>query len=40
VDEAIDLEATAPRSVKSKRLLAQIARDEGGNVKKAATGDP
>ena len=29
-----------PRSVVSKRLLADIARDEGGNVEKAATGDP
>ena len=29
-----------PRSVISKRLLADIARDGGGNVEKAATGDP
>ncbi len=29
-----------PRSVRTKRLLAQIARDEGGDVEKAATGDP
>lgn len=28
------------RSVVSKRLLADIARDEGGDVEKAATGDP
>jgi bifunctional non-homologous end joining protein LigD len=28
------------RSVVSKRLLAEIARDEGGDVEKAATGDP
>jgi bifunctional non-homologous end joining protein LigD len=31
---------TEPRSVVSKRLLAEIAIDEGGNVEKAATGDP
>lgn len=35
-----DITATKPRSVRTKRLLAQIARDEGGNVDKAATGDP
>jgi bifunctional non-homologous end joining protein LigD len=35
-----DIAAARPRSVKTKRLLAQIARDEGGNVEKAATGDP
>lgn len=29
-----------PRSILSKRLLAEIAIDEGGNVEKAATGDP
>lgn len=29
-----------PRSVLSKRLLADIARDEGGDVEKASTGDP
>jgi bifunctional non-homologous end joining protein LigD len=29
-----------PYSVMSYRLLADIARDEGGNVEKAATGDP
>ena len=29
-----------PRSVLSRRLLAGIARDEGGDVAKAATGDP
>lgn len=29
-----------PRSVLSGRLLAEIARDEGGNVAKAAKGDP
>ena len=36
----IDIVADKPRSVISRRLLAQIARDEGGNVAKAATGDP
>ena len=35
-----DITATRARSVRTKRLLAQIARDEGGNVEKAATGDP
>ena len=30
----------APRSVVSGRLLIEIARDEGGNVEKAADGDP
>jgi hypothetical protein len=30
----------APRSVVSKRLLVEIARDEGGDVRKAADGDP
>ena len=29
-----------PRSVVSSRLLFEIARDEGGNVQKAADGDP
>jgi hypothetical protein len=28
-----------PRSVLNKRLLADIARDEGGDVEKASTGD-
>ncbi len=35
-----DITAEKPRSVLTKRLLAQIADDEGGNVAKAATGDP
>jgi bifunctional non-homologous end joining protein LigD len=35
-----DLTETAPRSVLSNRLLAEIARDGGGDVEKAATGDP
>jgi bifunctional non-homologous end joining protein LigD len=35
-----DLTTTQPRSVKSKRLLAEIAWHEGGNVEKAAGADP
>jgi bifunctional non-homologous end joining protein LigD len=35
-----DIAELAPRSVVSKRLLIEIARDEGGDVEKAATGDP
>jgi bifunctional non-homologous end joining protein LigD len=35
-----DISALKPRSVLSNRLLAQIAKDEGGDVEKAATGDP
>ena len=35
-----DITKTRARSVRTKRLLAQIARDEGGNVERAATGDP
>jgi bifunctional non-homologous end joining protein LigD len=35
-----DITATRARSARTKRLLAQIARDEGGDVEKAATGDP
>src|SRR5438270_846206 len=31
---------TQPFSVLTKRSLAEIAEDEGGDVKKAATGDP
>jgi bifunctional non-homologous end joining protein LigD len=37
---AQDVTAEEPRSVISKRLLADIARDGGGDVEKAATGDP
>jgi bifunctional non-homologous end joining protein LigD len=37
---ARDIEAEEPRSVLSRRLLADIARDGGGDVEKAATGDP
>ena len=42
-DEAasdVDITTEAPRSVVSKRLLAEIAFHEGGNVEKAASGDP
>ena len=35
-----DITATQPRSAVSNRLLAEIARDAGGDVEKAATGDP
>ena len=35
-----DIAELAPRSVVTKRLLCEIARDEGGDITKAATGDP
>jgi bifunctional non-homologous end joining protein LigD len=35
-----DVAVEEPRSVLSRRLLADIARDGGGNVEKASTGDP
>ena len=35
-----DIAETQPFSVLTKRSLAEIAEDEGGDVKKAATGDP
>jgi bifunctional non-homologous end joining protein LigD len=35
-----DILEKEPRSVLSNRLLAQIAEESGGNVAKAATGDP
>ncbi len=35
-----DITELAPRSVVSKRLLIEIARDEGGDLRKAADGDP
>jgi len=35
-----DIAELAPRSVVSNRLLIEIARDEGGNLEKAADGDP
>jgi len=37
---AVDIATAKPRSVLTRRLLAGIARDEGGDVAKAATGDP
>jgi bifunctional non-homologous end joining protein LigD len=35
-----DILAEKPRSVLTNRLLAEIARDDGGDITKAATGDP
>ena len=35
-----DITLTQPRSLVSKRLLVEIARDEGGDLEKAASGDP
>jgi bifunctional non-homologous end joining protein LigD len=35
-----DVADEEPRSVVSNRLLVEIARDEGGNMKRAADGDP
>jgi bifunctional non-homologous end joining protein LigD len=35
-----DIVEDEPRSVLSKRLMAEIARDEGGDVERASTGDP
>jgi len=35
-----DITELAPRSVVTNRLLVEIARDEGGDVRKAADGDP
>jgi bifunctional non-homologous end joining protein LigD len=35
-----DITLEEPRSALTRRLLAEIARDEGGNVEKAAAGDP
>jgi bifunctional non-homologous end joining protein LigD len=37
---ADDITAEKPRSVASRRLMASIARDAGGNVEKARKGDP
>jgi bifunctional non-homologous end joining protein LigD len=36
----VDITEKEPRSVVSKRILAEIARDEGGDIVKAASGDP
>jgi len=38
--EGIDVAEVAPASILTRRTLAEIAEDEGGDVKKAATGDP
>jgi bifunctional non-homologous end joining protein LigD len=38
--DTTDITLAQPRSVRTKRLLAEIARDEGGDIEKAATGDP
>jgi bifunctional non-homologous end joining protein LigD len=35
-----DIAELAPRSIVSDRLLIEIARDEGGDMRKAADGDP
>ena len=35
-----DIAEEEPRSIVSKRILAEIARDEGGDIVKAASGDP
>ena len=35
-----DIAEQEPRSVVSSRLLFEIARDDGGDIEKAATGDP
>ena len=37
---AKDITVSAPASALSRRLLADIARDSGGDVEKASTGDP
>lgn len=36
----IDVTEIAPASILTRRTLAEIAEDEGGDIKKAATGDP
>ncbi|OLC57128.1 MAG: hypothetical protein AUH85_04185 [Chloroflexi bacterium 13_1_40CM_4_68_4] len=38
--KAVDIIEEKPRSVLTRRLLADIARQGGGDVEKAATGDP
>jgi hypothetical protein len=35
-----DITIEKPRSIVTKRLLADIARDQGADVERAATGDP
>lgn len=37
---AKDVTQEAPRSVASRRLLADIAREEGGDIERASKGDP
>ena len=37
---AKDVTQERPRSVASRRLLAEIARDEGGDIERASQGDP
>ena len=39
-DPKKDITLSEPRSVRTKRLLVDIAKASGGDVKKAATGDP
>ena len=38
--EGIDVAEVAPASILTRRTLAEIAEDEGGDIRKAATGDP
>ncbi|MCU1268468.1 MAG: dependent ligase [Acidobacteria bacterium] len=38
--EGLDVTEVAPASILTRRTLAEIAEDEGGDVRKAATGDP
>ena len=35
-----DVTEIAPASILTRRTLAEIAEDEGGDIKKAASGDP
>jgi bifunctional non-homologous end joining protein LigD len=38
--EGIDVAEVAPASILTRRTLAEIAEDEGGDIRKAASGDP
>ncbi len=38
--EGLDVTEVAPASILTRRTLAEIAEDEGGDMRKAATGDP
>ena len=38
--DAVRMALTAPVSILTRRSLAEIAEDEGGNIAKARTGDP